>query len=56
MRESAVASSAARAGSLRSSAQLPVFDRAYLVDELKRIAIISTSLLGVIIALTLVLR
>jgi hypothetical protein len=45
-----------RAGTARAAGQLPTFERAYLVDELKRIAVISTSLLAVIVVLTLVLR
>jgi hypothetical protein len=36
--------------------QLPTFERSYLVSELRRIAIISTSLLALIIVLTFVLR
>jgi hypothetical protein len=36
--------------------QLPTFERAYLIDELRRIGIISTGLLSLIIALTIVLR
>jgi hypothetical protein len=36
--------------------QLPTFERAYLMRELRQIGVISTSLLGLIIALTLILR
>ena len=36
--------------------QLPTFERAYLISELRRIGIISTALLGVIIVLTILLR
>jgi hypothetical protein len=36
--------------------QLPTFERAYLVSELRRIGVISTALLGLIIVLTILLR
>ena len=36
--------------------QLPTFDRVYLMRELKQIALISTSLLALIIVLAIVLR
>ena len=36
--------------------QLPTFERAFLVSELRRIGLISTALLGVIIVLTILLR
>jgi hypothetical protein len=36
--------------------QLPTFEHAYLVRELRSIGLISTSLLGVIILLTLLIR
>jgi hypothetical protein len=36
--------------------QLPVFERAYLVGELRRIALTAGSLLAIIIVLAIVLR
>ena len=36
--------------------QLPTYQRAYLMDELRRIALISGGLLGVILGLTVLLR
>ena len=39
-----------------SSAPLPVYERSFLINELRTIAITSTALLAVIIALTLILR
>ena len=39
-----------------SSAPLPVYERGYLVSELRRIGIISTGLLGAIIVLSFLLR
>ena len=36
--------------------QLPTFDRAYLVDELRRITITAGALLALIIVLTVILR
>ena len=36
--------------------QLPTFERAYLMRELRQIGIISTSLLALIIVLTIILR
>ncbi len=36
--------------------QLPTFERAYIVDELRRIAIISTSLFALIVVLAIVMR
>jgi hypothetical protein len=36
--------------------QLPTYQRAYLMDELRRISLISGGLLGVIIGLTVLLR
>jgi hypothetical protein len=47
---------AARPGTLRAAGQLPTFERAYLVEELRRIAITAGGLLGLIIILALVLR
>ena len=39
-----------------SSAPLPVYERSFMLSELRRIGIISFGLLGVIIALTFILR
>jgi len=39
-----------------SSAPLPVYERSFMLSELRRIGIISFGLLGVIIALTFLLR
>ena len=39
-----------------TNAPLPVYERSFLVRELRSIAVISTALLGVIVALTFVLR
>jgi len=39
-----------------SSAPLPVYERSFMLAELRRIGIISFALLGVIIALTFILR
>jgi hypothetical protein len=39
-----------------ATGQLPLYDRSYLIGELRRIGITSTVLLGVIIVLALVLR
>ena len=36
--------------------QLPTFERSYIVDELRRIAIISGSLFAFVIVLAIVLR
>ncbi len=46
----------ARPGTLRAAGQLPTFERSYLVDELKRISMISGSLLALIVFLFIVLR
>jgi hypothetical protein len=45
-----------RPGTLRAAGQLPTFERSYLVDEMKRIAITAGGLLALIIVLTFVLR
>jgi hypothetical protein len=47
---------APRPGSTRAAGQLPTFERAYLLEELRRIGITSVSLLGLIVVLTIVLR
>jgi|SRR5687768_7691138 hypothetical protein len=39
-----------------SSAPLPVYERSFMLSELRRIGIISFGLLGVIVALTFILR
>jgi hypothetical protein len=49
-------SSAEFAAAHVSSAPLPVYERSFLMGEVRSIAIISTALLGVIVALTLILR
>ena len=49
-------SSAEFAAAHVSNAPLPVYERSFLISELRSIAIISTALLGVIVALTLILR
>ena len=45
-----------RPGTLRAAGQLPTFERGYLVDELRRIAITAGGLLALIIVLAVVLR
>jgi hypothetical protein len=47
---------AVRPGTMRAAGQLPAFERAYLVDELRRIGITAGALLGLIIFLAFVLR
>jgi hypothetical protein len=47
---------APRPGTYRASGQLPTFERSYLVEELRRIAITAGGLLTLIIVLTFVLR
>jgi hypothetical protein len=47
---------APRPGTTRAAGQLPTFERAYLIEELRRIGVISAGLLGLIVALTIVLR
>jgi hypothetical protein len=49
-------SSAEFAAAHISSAPLPVYERSFMLSELRRIGIISFGLLGVIIALTFILR
>jgi len=46
----------ARPGSARVAGQLPTFERAYLIEELRRISITAGSLLALIIVLTILLR
>jgi hypothetical protein len=46
----------ARAGVVRQTGQLPTFEHAYLVRELRQIGITSTVLLGLILILTILLR
>ena len=46
----------ARLAVVRSAGQLPTFERAYLVNELRQIALTATGLLAFIIVLTIVLR
>jgi hypothetical protein len=46
----------ARVAAYRAAGQLPTFERAYLVDELKRILITASSLLLFIIVLAVLLR
>ncbi|HXH23338.1 MAG TPA: hypothetical protein VNN10_15060 [Dehalococcoidia bacterium] len=46
----------ARMSPARAAGQLPTFERAYLVEELRRIGVISASLLGVIVLLAIFLR
>jgi len=48
--------SAPRAGTIRAAGQLPTFERAYLVEELRRIAMTAGGLLALIIVLTILLR
>jgi hypothetical protein len=47
---------ALRSSAARASGQLPVFERSYLVEELRRIATTAGSLLALIVILALVLR
>ena len=47
---------AARPGPPRLAGQLPTFERAYLIDELRRIAMTSAALMTLIIVLTVLLR
>ena len=48
---------AARDGVVRANpGQLPTFERAFIVRELRQIAMTSTALLGLIIVLTILLR
>ena len=49
-------SSAEFAAAHISSAPLPVYERSFILRELRTIGIISFALLGVIIALTFILR
>jgi hypothetical protein len=45
-----------RPGTLRAAGQLPTFERGYLVEELRRIAMTAGSLLALIVVLAVVLR
>jgi hypothetical protein len=45
-----------RAAAGRATGPLPVFERSYLVSELRRIALISGSLLALLVVLAIVLR
>jgi hypothetical protein len=54
--QSRPAAAPVRPGTLRAAGQLPTFERAYLVDELRRIALTAGSLLALIIVLALTLR
>ena len=47
---------APRAGTVRAAGQLPTFERTYLVDELRRIAMTSGALLAVIVVLKILIR
>ena len=46
----------ARPGTLRAAGQLPTFERGYLLEELRRIAMTAGGLLALIIVLAVVLR
>jgi len=46
----------ARVTAVRQTGQLPIFERAYLVNELRQIGITAAGLFGLIVILTILLR